>query len=295
MLESVQIVPQVDIWDVLRTPVFRILDACAVSNLPRLPPTLENLTYDGNLNQIQFGSTFEGCLPNEEAPILIPWSSTFAEYPVNGGDLNLIQFSTAPVEQFAPEGNFALIQIEPSRHFVEDFPQDGDAILLQPTLRWSISPDGEFTVESPTTEDKSWFEFGCNALSSAVEALADYNSESERKARESVKRFYRKTILSTAVSKDGHLSFLVPSSQEACVETAARDHVVHLEVITLAEEQGAPATSAVAQILISGGELWTRLRNRLLNLFSRFLRRTLLGGFTPAGLNFASAEPLLPY
>jgi hypothetical protein len=139
----------------------------------------------------------------------------------------------------------------------------------------------------------SYLQCDVDALTSKV--WKSYISESERKIRESWKRFNRKNILSTAVSRDGHLSFLVPSSREACVETAARDHVVHLEVITLAEEQEAPRTSAVGQILISGGESWKRWRNRLSSLFSRLLQKTLPSGFTACGPSFASAEPLLQY
>ncbi len=238
MLNIYQIVSYVNIWNVLRTPVLH--DGCegfAASDLPRQLPALADFTNNGNLNHIQWASTFMGYLPNEEAPILVQWSPTFAEYSINGGHLN---------------------------------------------------------SASAATEPKPCFDFGCNVLASAVEVIADFISES-RKVRESWKRFYRTSILSSAVSKNGHLSFLVPSYREVCVKTAARDHVVHLEVITLAEEQEAPGTSAVGQMLISGGKSWKRWRNRLSSLFSRFLRKMLPGGFTAGGLSFASAEPLTHY
>jgi hypothetical protein len=292
MLETVQIVTHKDIWDVLRTPFVRDLVECAETYQLPLLPALEDLDFDGNLNRIQSGSTVAGYPPYDGDANLIPWSSTFAECPANGRDPNLIQLSAASVQQFAPEGNFAQIQIEPSPASLEYFLHDGHAILLQPTLRWSISPDGEITIEHSRTESNPWFDLGCNALASAAEALADYISESERKAREWLKRFYRKTILSSAVSKDGHLSFLVPIARETCVEAAARDHVVHLEVITLAEEEELPATSAVGQILNLGEESWKRWRSRLSNLFSKFSQGTLPSGYIHGGLNFASVQPL---
>jgi hypothetical protein len=287
-----QVVSYVNIWDVLRTPVYHDCDGFAASDLARLSPALADFSSIGNLNQIQFVSTFVEYLPNEAVPNLVQWSSRVVEYPVNGKAVNLVQLSTASAQD---EGSFALIQFQPSHPFVEYFPQDGNAILPHPTLVWSISPEGELTTATVTTEPKPRFDFGCNVLATAMDALAAYISESEREARESWNRFYRKHISSSAVSKDGHLSFLVPSYREVCVKTAARDHVVHLEVITLAEEQEAPGTSAVGQMLNASGESWKRWRNRLSNLFSRFLRKTLPGGFTAGGLGFASVEPLLQY
>ncbi len=178
MLNTDQSVSYVNIWNVLRTPVLHNWDACAASNLPPLVPTLTDFTDNGNLNQIQWASTSVEYFPNEEIPNLVLWSTTFAEYSVNGGHVN---------------------------------------------------------AASVTTEPKPCFDFGCNVLVSAVKVIADFISDSK-----SWERFYRANISSSAVSKDGHLSFLIPSYREVCIKTAARDHVVHLEVITLAEEQEAP-------------------------------------------------------
>ncbi len=252
MLDTNQGVPYVNMRNVLRSAVLHHdWDGFAASDLPRLLPTLADFTNNGNLNQFQSTSTFVENLPNEEAPNLVQWSPTFAEYSVNGGHLNLIQFSTAS----ACDGSFALTQ-----------------------------PSTACAITEPC------FDFGCNVLASAVNAIANFISDSK-----SWERFYRTSISSSAVSKDGHLSFLVPSYREVCIKTAARDHVVHLEVITLAEDQEAPGTSAVGQILISGGKLWKRWRNRLSSLYSKRLRKTLPGGFTAGGLGFASVEPLLQY
>jgi len=187
------------------------------------------------------------------------------------------------IEQVPYEGNFALIQ-NWSSHF-----------STQPTSYWSISHGGDLIANGTITEPESHFEFGCSAFSSAVQALAQYISESEWQAREARERFCRTNILSNAVSKNGHLSFLVPKHEEVRIETAARDHVVHLEVITLAEEKEAPGISAVGQILISGGKLWKILRNRLSKFSSRSLQRTLPSGFAAGGFGFASAKPLLQY
>src|SRR5260370_17024804 len=230
MLNTDQSVSYVNIWNVLRTPVLHNWDACAASNLPPLVPTLTDFTDNGNLNQIQWASTSVEYFPNEEIPNLVLWSTTFAEYSVNGGHVN---------------------------------------------------------AASVTTEPKPCFDFGCNVLVSAVKVIADFISDSK-----SWERFYLANISSNAVSKDGHLSFLIPSYREVCIKTAARDHVVHLEVITLAEEQEAPGTSAVGQMLISGGKSWMRMISSLLNLFLDCSEKVLSFGFIGAALHFANAEVL---
>jgi len=243
MPDTDNIVPYMNIWNVLRTPVLhQNWDGVAESDVPRLWPTLADFTYNGNLNQ-----TFVKYLPNEETLNLVQWSPNFAEYSVNGGHLNPLSTVSAHEGSFAPTPPFHL--------YVEDFPHERD--------------------------------FGSNVLASAVKAIANFILESK-----SWKRFYRTNILSSAVSKDGHLSFLVPSYREVCVKTAARDHVVHLEVITLAEEQEAPGTSAVGQMLISGGKSWMRMISSLLNLFLDCSEKVLSFGFIGAGLNFANAEVL---
>jgi hypothetical protein len=104
----------------------------------------------------------------------------------------------------------------------------------------------------------------CDVVSQAKEVLWDYLCEAERTALESWKRICRKHIRSSAVSKNGHLSFLARYRQ-VCLETAARDQVVHLEVITLAEEQEAWNSSASGQVQTLGGSLWKTLQSRLRN------------------------------
>jgi hypothetical protein len=105
----------------------------------------------------------------------------------------------------------------------------------------------------------------CDFVSQAQEIIRTYISESERNRVESWKRWCRKHIRSSAVSKNGHLSFLSRHIQ-ICLETAARDQVVHLEVITLAEEQEARNSSASGQMQTLGGSLWKTLQSALRNL-----------------------------
>lgn len=293
MLETGLVVPYVSIWDVLRPGVLHDSDWCAARNLQPQLPTLAECVHEGNSNLIQPSSASVGYLPNEGAHNLIQWSSTRAHDFAHSGEV--IQPSIA-AEYLVHEGELKLIQIQtfapPADYFAR---AERKLNRIQPILQWSISPDGEVVATTVVTEPSPLFDFGCNVVASTAQVLADYISESERKARESWKKFCRKNISSSAVSKDGHLSFLVPNYREVCVETAARDHVIHLEVITLAEEQEAPSTSAVGQILISGGKTWKRWINKLSSLLSKSLRKTLLGGFTASGLNFASVEPLLQY
>lgn len=161
---------------------------------------------------------------------------------------------------------------------------DSDIFAVQPSAWWAVSKDGP----------ESFFDFGCGVVSSAVNALADYISESERKARELLKRFFRRNIRSSAVSKHGHLPYLVPRYEQVCAETAARDQVIHLEVIALAEDQEVPNASALGQILISGGTSWKSCK-RLSRLFSKLLRKMLPSGSTACGLNFTSTKPLMSY
>lgn len=109
------------------------------------------------------------------------------------------------------------------------------------------------------------FTTATEVVADAKDALVTYISESGRRADEVRKKLRRKLILSSAVSKDGQLSFLVPRYRRVCVETAAKDQVLHLEPLTLAEEQGARNSSASGQMHTLGGRLWKTLQSRLRN------------------------------
>src|SRR5580658_678253 len=249
--------------------------------------TLPNFSAIGNLNEVQSVPAFGECVSTQEAPNLIQWSTTFENYLDGGGQVypNLV-WAFGNLEQVADEGRFNQVPIyslavPPSFGFL---PQFGNPGLFRPTLQWTISPDGFVTTAQTSAEPThDFFQFACDVVASALDVLSNYISEADRKARESWKRLRRRNILSSSVSKNGHLSFLLPRYRQVCVETAARDQIVHLEVIVLAEEQEAPGGSAVGQILISGGKSWKRWKNRLSNLFSRFLRKMLPTGFMAVG------------
>ncbi len=282
-----QIVFPEDSLDVLRNSV---LPDCNAIDLP----ALSKFPWGGYLVPTQLASVFAGYPPYAEAPNLLQWSSIFANYLAFDGQAHthLIRHATACEEHVAHQGRFTPISFQSSAGFVEYYPQPEASTLMQPTVDWTISPDGNVTARVATQPARSFLNFACDVVASALEVLSNFISESERKARESWKRLCRKNILSSGVSKNGHLSFLVPSYRQVCVETAARDQVVHLEVITLAEEQGAPSVRAVGQILILGWKSWKKMKSRSLSLFSNCLAKVLRSGSTDAGLSFASVKAL---
>jgi len=277
---------RVNVLEALRTSALRDGDGCNALVMP----TFAEFSSDSSLSHIRPSATFAEYLPNAETTNFIQ-SSTFTNWFAYGQDVetNWGQYSSVSVEQVAHEGRFTLIQVPSSS--VEYFPQDEYQNLLLSTANWVISPNGE-VIARGAMQPEPCFDFFCDVVSSAVDALAEYIAESERNARESWKRLCRRMIRSSAVSKNGHLSFLLASYRRVCVETAARDQVVHLEVITLAEEHEAPGASAVGQMLLLGGKSWMRMKSRLLNLFSGCLEKVLPFGFIGAGFNFATAEVL---
>jgi len=284
MLESGQLdqnVLRANALSILQTAVCRDWDECTVVNLP----TVADFSIDRS-HQFQFGPISDPDWSND----LILWSPSMGEALPDPG----VMFgnrAVVPTVTIASGGTL-LPAKGTSAPFIEPFPvNDGspNQIYIQPTMRCSISPDGELRYE--TVEEGPYFDFSCNVVASAEASIRHYFSE----ARESWKRYLRQNIFSSAASKNGHLSFLVPRYRRVCVETAARDHVVHLEVITLAEEQEAPSTLAVGQMLILGGISWKNWKSRLSNLLSRFLQKTRPSGSWACGLNFANVERRLLY
>lgn len=277
---------RVNVLDALRTSVLRDGDGCNALVMP----TFAEFLSDSGSSHVRRTATLAEYLPNAETTNLIQ-SSTFTNWCAYGQDVetNWDQYSSVSVEQVAHEGRFTLIQIPSSS--VEYFPQDGYPNLLLPTANCVISPNGE-VIARGAMQPEPCFDFFCDVVSSAVDVLAKYIAESERKARASWNRLCRRIIRSSAVSKNGHLSFLLASYRRVCVETAARDQIVHLEVITLAEEHEAPGASAVGQMLLLGGKSWMRMKSRLLNLLSGYLEKALRFGCIGAGFNFATAEVL---
>lgn len=282
---------RVDMVNALRIPALCDYGSSAVVILP----TLGDLPDDENFNQIRFGSAFAGYW---EAPASIRWSYAFGNSFAHNerADLqeNVDRVEPACFLKYAAhEGPFNLVQIRASEVVsVEYFPQDEFPNLLLPTVDYVVASNGE-VVARAAAQPQSSFDFSCEILS-ALDALGAYVVESERRARDLLNRIYRRFILSSAVSKNGHLSFFTRDRQVR-IETAARDQVVHLEVIALAEEHQAPVVSAVGQMLIAGGTTWKRWRNKLSNLFSRLSRKMSPSGSTAGGLSFESAELLLQY
>jgi hypothetical protein len=278
MLETNQLISFVNVPDILGTTMPH---DCAESIGPPRFHSLGDAIDHQNVKLIKSAPTVEGRFSQLGTTSLIPWSYAFAEYFTHVRDVTSVQYSIGSVGYFPYPAFIPWIPIQESAE--------------QPATVWSISPQREVVATTITKQISRLFDFDCNVVSDTAQVLAQYVSESERKARAAWKRFCRKNSCSSAVSKDGHLSFLVPRYEEVCVETAARDHVLHLEVITLTEEQETPAIAAVGQMLISGGKTWKRWRNRLSSLLLKSLRKTRLGGYIACGLAFESIDRLLQY
>jgi hypothetical protein len=106
--------------------------------------------------------------------------------------------------------------------------------------------------------------FACEPCQ-VIEAFAEYISQAERYVDRLWNRPRQELVSSGAVS-------LVPRYRQVCIETAAKDHVIHLETMILAEEQEAPTATAAGQMLISGRELWKKCKRKLLDSFSSYSR-----------------------
>src|SRR5438874_1365056 len=115
-----------------------------------------------------------------------------------------------------------------------------------------------------------------------VEALAQYISPFERYVDGPWNSQRQELVSSNAVSA-------VPRDRQVCIETAAKDHVIHLETMILAEEQEARTATAVGQMLISGRESWMRWKRKLLHSLSGYSRNRSTGGFQIAFANVAQA------
>jgi hypothetical protein len=271
--------------DALRNPLF---PDCNIIDMPGLA----KFPWAGDSVSTELVPVLAGYPPYEQAPNLVQWSGVLPDFPAfdRQGHANLFRFATAAEEHIAYQGSFTLTPIQSSAGFIEYFPEPEVLTLIQPTVDWTISPNGNVIPRVALGLLPSFLDFACDALPSARDVLSDFVNESERRARESWKRFCRKNILSSGVSKNGHLSFLVKDYRQVCVETAARDQVVHLEVITLAKEQGGPSACAVGQILTLGWKSWKKTKSSSLSLFSNCLAKVLPFGFIDAGLNFATAK-----
>jgi len=262
MFDTDQILAYVNVPNVQHNTAFYACDQLAINNLFPQLPALADFAHSIDFNLINCAYA----VANENlAPPSIPLENAYAAE------------------------SFTFFRIQSSPVLVNG---DTDIVAVQPKTSWVVSENGKL-VAIPA-QPESFFDWSCSVVATAVDAIADYIFESERKTRKFWKRFYRNNIRSSGVSKHGHLPFLVPRHEQERVETAARDQVIHLEVITLAEEQEGPGVSAVGQILLSGGESWNRWK-KLPLLFSRLLRMMLPSGFTACGLSITNATQLTSF
>ncbi len=250
---------RLDILGAVRLSALR--DEC---NAVVILPTLAELPNDENFNQICSVSGFAGY---GQAQTSIHWSYPFGNIFAysEGGDFQAELSCVEPswdAKYSVHLGQFSLVQIQPSDSVsIEYFQQGKYSDLLLPTPEWVLPPSGEL-IACEVMRPKPRLDFFCEAAASKLEVFAAYIKESAHHARELLKRIYRSfVVLSIAACKCGYLS------QRA--ETAARDHVIHLEMIALAKEhEEGPSSSYVGQILTFGEESWTRIKRSFSNLFS---------------------------
>lgn len=267
---------RVDMPNAMRPPAFG--DGC---NAVLIPLTLADLPNDGNPIQIRSASASGGYW---QAPGPTQWPDalgiTFADSEQADIQANIAGAEpTWSAEHPAHEGQFNLVQIQPYDTIsIENFSQDEYSNLLLPTPEWAVPPTGEL-IAREVMRPKPRLDFFCEAAANKLEVFAAYIAESARQAGEFLKRFYRNFIvLSVAASKCGYSSL--------CIGAAARDHVVHLEMITLAKEhEEGPGSSVAGQILTFGEESWTRIKRSCSNLFSDCSAKVLRFGSIGVGLN----------
>jgi len=184
--------------------------------------------------------------------------------------------------------NAAAVNSVPSPNFVLTWlPQD-----LLASYSQSVQIDHAVNyVHQPSDADEHVIRRALDALNQllacepgqVIEAFADYLSERDADWLRSTPR--QEPVSSNAVSS-------IPRDRQVRIETAAKDHVLHLETMILAEEQEAPTATAVGQMLISGGELWMRWKKKLLHSLSRYSRNRSTVGFQ---IGFATAAQASSY
>jgi hypothetical protein len=162
----------------------------------------------------------------------------------------------------------------------QDFTSFSQSVQIDPTVNYFPQPSDECTIQNALASLNRLF--ACQP-GEVVEAFATYISPSERYVDGPWNERSREIVSWSGVS-------LVPRDRQVCIETAAKDHVIHLETVILAEEQEAPTASAVGQILISGRELWMKWKRKLLHSLSSSLRNRSYDGFQITLPNAAQAS-----
>jgi hypothetical protein len=267
----------------VRTSVVRDFDSHSSSSVM---PALAELSSADILNHFPCDSTLF-----ENIPFEIPVPSPM--WPVVDNGLNCVETADREwiqgvwtAEPASYDWRFGRVEPQPfTAVSVECSPHDVYSNLLLPSVDWVVAPSGEVVVLG-TMDAESGFS---HELAHAFSTLVTYVDESQRRARDLLKRIRRKSILSSCVSKNGHVPFLASESRVR-VETTARDQVVHLEVISLAEEhEEAPDSSALSQILMFGEGLCKRMKQSSCNLFSGCLERALYFGSIGVGPSAVAA------
>ena len=195
-------------------------------------------------------------------PLLVP--VTFKPWIPNAAAVNSLQ-SPCFVLTFLPQDFLASysqsVQIDHTINYVHQ-PSDAD----EHVIRRALDAFDQLLACEP---------------GKVIEAFADYLSERNADWLRSTQR--QEPVSSSAVSS-------IPRDRQVRIETAAKDHVLHLETMILAEEQEAPTATAVGQILISGGEVWMRWKKKLLHSLSRYSRNRCTVGFQITFVNAAQAS-----
>jgi len=174
----------------------------------------------------------------------------------------------------------------PPPNFVLTFlPQDflasySQSVQINNAINYVRQPSDECTIQNALASLNQLF--ACQP-GEVIEAFATYLSPSERYVDGPWNGQRQEIGSSSAVSP-------VAPDRQVCLETAAKDHVIHLETVILAEEQEASTATAVGQMLISGGELWMRWKRKLLHSLSRYWRNRSIVGFQIASANAAQAS-----
>jgi hypothetical protein len=195
-------------------------------------------------------------------PLLVP--VTFKPWIPNAAAVNSL-----------PSPNFVLTFLP--QHFLASYSQ---SVQIDHTVNYVHQPSGADEHVIRRALDAFNQLLACEP-GQVIEAFADYLCERNADWLRNTPR--QEPVSSSAIPS-------IPRDRQVRIETAAKDHVLHLETMILAEEQEAPTASAVGQMLISGRELWMRCKGKLLNSLSKYSRNRSTVGFQNAFANAAQAS-----
>jgi hypothetical protein len=264
-----------------------ILFGPSVAGALKSSPFRDNYGYDevvlstraalaDHLNQTRSVSGFVGYLPDWEPVTSIQWLS--AANTVAYDEEERTNWIQPNWKCSTYEGQFNLVPIRAIS--LECLPQ-AECSDFQQSVEWVVPPSCEL-IAVEVMQFKPRTDFFCEVAAAGSELFATYLAKEARETSELLKRFYRRYVsLTVAACKSGYLALRI--------ETAARDHVIHLEMITLAaEHEEAPGSSAVGQIPTLGEETWTRIKRSFLGFFSSCSVKMLRIGSIGAGVNTAA-------